>query len=285
MYSKLSLVSFTGFLPDSEIDIITPCPQKRIKHVLFDFDGTISLLREGWQHIMQAVCVEEICGDHAPSIEIESRVANFIEETTGEQTIVQMEQLVSMVREAGLVHESQILDAKGYKARYNARLIRPVQERLAQLASGSISEEQFMVAGTKEFLSALGGMDLFLYVFSGTDQADVRNEAKALGVDEYFIEIWGALDSIEAFSKEKTIQTIINNHNLSGNALLAIGDGPVEIRNIKAVGGTAIGVASDEINGGWDEDKRQRLLSAGADILISDFLEAKKLISYLFDSP
>lgn len=285
MYSDLSLESYTGVLPDTEINIIKPCHQKPVRHVLFDFDGTISLLREGWQHIMQAVCVEEISGDHTPSAEIESQVANFIDETTGEQTILQMERLVSMVREAGLVHESQILDAKGYKARYNARLIRPVQERLAQLASGSITAEQFMVTGARDFLSILGGMDLFLYVFSGTDQADVQNEARALGVSEYFLEIWGALESIEAFSKEKTIQTIINKHNLSGDALLAIGDGPVEIRNIKAVGGTAIGVASDEINGGWDEDKRHRLLRAGADILIPDFRDAQKLVTYLFATP
>ena len=34
-------------LPGMEIEIINEVERGRIRHVLFDFDGTISLLREG----------------------------------------------------------------------------------------------------------------------------------------------------------------------------------------------------------------------------------------------
>lgn len=273
--------AFTGTLPDSEIEIITPCGQRPLEHALFDFDGTISLLREGWQHIMQAVCVEEICGEHPPTPEVEAQVAQFIEESTGEQTIVQMERLVEMVREAGYVPESQIQDAWGYKARYNERLIQPVNERLAKLEQGEVPVEAYVVRAVQTFLAQLHQAGLHLYVFSGTDQADVRHEAEVLGVASYFQEIWGALPASKAFSKEKTIQHILEKHQLSGEALLAVGDGPVEIRNIKAVGGTAVGVASDEVHGGWSQEKRERLLRAGADILIPDFRDADRLYQYL----
>jgi hypothetical protein len=64
---------------------------------------------------------------------------------------------------------------------------------------------------------------------------------------------------------------------------MAVGDGPVELRNVKDQGGIAVGVASDEKRGhGWDEHKRLRLLRAGADILVPDFAEAAKLTRYLF---
>ncbi len=270
-----------GRIPGTEIEITHPCAGRPVQHVLFDFDGTISLLREGWQHIMQSVCVAEICGDQPPPPAVEKLVARFIEETTGEQTILQMERLVEMVREAGYVPEEAILDAWGYKARYNEELIRPVQERLARLANGAANVSDFQVRDVKCFLELLQAAALHLYVFSGTDQDDVRNEAHALQVDHFFLEIWGALDSIEAFSKEKTIQTLLEKHQLSGEALLAIGDGPVEIRNIKAVGGTAVGVASNEVEGGWDAEKRERLLRAGADILVPDFRDAETLHRYL----
>jgi hypothetical protein len=65
--------------------------------------------------------------------------------------------------------------------------------------------------------------------------------------------------------------------------VLAVGDGPVELRNVKDAGGIALGIASDEEKGqGWDEHKRSRLLRAGADLLVPDFQEAEALMHYLF---
>ncbi|HPO31061.1 MAG TPA: hypothetical protein PKX28_07460, partial [Candidatus Hydrogenedentes bacterium] len=57
-----------NFLPGTEIEIINSnVSLGQIRHALFDFDGTISLLREGWQHIMGPVCVEMIAGDTEPT--------------------------------------------------------------------------------------------------------------------------------------------------------------------------------------------------------------------------
>ena len=80
------------------------------------------------------------------------------------------------------------------------------------------------------------------------------------------------------------IQKILTDFKLSGSELLIIGDGYVEIENAKAVGAIAVGVASVEDNiYNMNADKRERLVRAGADIIIPDFREGEQLIEYLFD--
>ncbi|MBP8131181.1 MAG: HAD family hydrolase [Candidatus Hydrogenedentes bacterium] len=271
------------YLSGTQIEIVNDAAPGRIKHVLFDFDGTISLLREGWQRIMGPVCTEMICGDTPITPEIEHEVNEMIEETTGINTILQMERLVEMVRAHGLVPGERILDAHGYKQIYNDRLMAPVRERIARLQRGELTLDQIRVRGAVDFLELLKKQGVTLYVFSGTDRDDVRNEAHVVQVDQYFVEIWGALRTYEESSKEKIIRELIAQHGLSGPEVLAIGDGPVELRNVKEYGGIALGVASDEVRGhGWNEKKRERLLRAGADILVPDFGEAAALAAFLF---
>ena len=41
------------FLDDSPIEIVNQSiPRGHVRHALFDFDGTLSLIREGWQGVM-----------------------------------------------------------------------------------------------------------------------------------------------------------------------------------------------------------------------------------------
>jgi phosphoglycolate phosphatase-like HAD superfamily hydrolase len=272
-----------NYLPGTEIEILNDTPRGQIKHVLFDFDGTISLLREGWQGIMGPVCVEMICGEAPVTAEVEQAVYDMIDETTGIQTIFQMERLVDLIRQFGYVPEENILTPAEYKEIYNDRLMVPVRERVGKLAEGLLTLDEVTVRGALGFLRSLSDRGLSMYVFSGTDQDDVRAEARVVQAAPYFQEIWGALPSIEEYSKDKVIKDIIARHDLHGPEVLAIGDGPVEIRNVKANGGIAVGVASDEETGhGWDEHKRERLIKAGADILIPDFSESEALVGYLF---
>lgn len=274
-----------NYLPGTQIEIIdSDAPRGHFRHGLFDSDGTVSLLREGWETIMGPVMVKAICGDHSPTPEIEKAVAEYIDRSTGIQTIYQMEHLVEMVREFGLVPQDQMLDAWGYKGIYNEQLMVPVRERLGQLQRGEKTVEDFTLRGSIKFLQMLYDRGVTLYCFSGTDQEDVRNENRALGTGRYFTGgIFGALRPVEAYSKEKVLKEIIARFDLHGSEVLVVGDGPVELRNAKEVGAFALGVASDEARGyGLNAHKRKRVLRAGADILVPDFTEAEAIYNYLF---
>jgi phosphoglycolate phosphatase-like HAD superfamily hydrolase len=271
-------------LPGTQIEIVNENIERgRLKHLLFDFDGTISILREGWPEIMAPVCVEMVCGETEPTQTIIDEVDKMIDDTTGIQTIYQMECLQEMVIAHGLVPKEKVLSPAEYKQIYLDRLMVPVRARIARLEAGEKTVTDFTVAGSIRFLEILSKRNVHMYVFSGTDQDDVRNEAGKLGAAPFFEEIWGALPSKEEYSKEKVIRDIMARHDLHGPQVLAVGDGPVELRNVKDAGGIALGVCSNEKTGnGWDMHKRTRLLKAGADILVPDFNEAEKLVAYLF---
>ncbi len=255
-----------------------------IKHAIFDFDGTISILREGWEKIMEPVMVESICGDQKATPEIIERIKNFIDETTGIQTILQMEGLVKIVKEIGLVPKEKILGAWDYKKIYNDRLMIPVRERILELESGVKTLDDFTLKESLEFCIIMFERGVFMYLASGTDRTDVRNESKKVTAAQYFKGgIYVAIGTIEEYSKDKVIKEIIRDHNLHGSELVVFGDGPVEIRNAKDNGAIAVGVASDEVKGhGWNEAKVDRLTKANCDILIPDFYEGDKLLDYLF---
>lgn len=267
-----------------DIEIVREVTRGQFKHVLFDFDGTISLLREGWQGIMRPVMAEAICGETALTEAIDQRITDFIDETTGIQTILQMEGLVDLVREYGFVPEDRILDAQGYKEIYNDALMIPVNERIEKLDKGELSQEEVSVVGSRGFVAAVAAQDPSLYIFSGTNQDDVRNEAGKLGVADHFTEIWGALRTVKEFSKEKILTEMIEKHDLHGPEVLIIGDGPVEIRLAHEHGCVSVAVASDEVKGGLDPVKRERLLGVGADIVVPDFENGDALVEYLFSA-
>ena len=173
-----------------------------------------------------------------------------------------------------------------YKDEYNRRLLPVVEERIADLAAGTLSAEPLRVPKSLEFLQNLREMGINCYLASGTDVEFVKNEAGLLGVSEYFDGgIFGALREYKKFSKAMIIQKILTDFELSGNELLIVGDGYVEIENAKTVGALAVGVASVEGNRyNMNADKRERLIRAGADIIIRDFQEGAQLLNYLFNS-
>lgn len=251
------------------------------RSVLFDFDGTISLIRQGWREIMIPMMVD-ILQDYARDescSELESVVTEFVDRLTGKQTIYQMIRLCEEIRHRG----GQPEDALVYKNRFNQLLNAHIAGRIERLKNGHADADEFMLPGTRALLENLVGRGLVLYLASGTDHAYVCEEAGLLDVSRYFGDrIFGARDDHESFSKAQVIQDILRNHRIRGSELIGFGDGYVEIENIKAVGGTAVGVASDEIRReGIDEWKRQRLIRVGADFIIPEYREQDILISHL----
>lgn len=261
-----------------------------IQHAVFDQDGTISTLRQGWEQVMEPVMIRAILGEKMPppepslNQEIRKRVQEFIDRTTGIQTIVQMEGLVQMVDEFNLVPKDRILDKSGYKKIYNEELMKVVSRRLKKLETGELDTEDCTIRGSVDFLRALQKKGVRLYLASGTDIEDVIHEAGLLGYADLFEgRIYGSVGDLSKYSKKKVIREIMAKHQLAGNELAVFGDGPVEMKECVKSNGIAIGVASDEIRrSGLDPEKRTRLIRSGAHILLPDFSETNRLLDLLF---
>lgn len=253
-----------------------------IQHVLFDFDGTISLLRQGWEEVMTPMMLEMIQPDAASYAQVEAEVRQYVDDSTGILTIHQMEWLAQAVKRYDFTPE--VLSAREYKAEYVRRILRVAERRGEAIGKGIASPGEHMVAGAERFLARLSKSGVQLYLASGTDHVDVVREAGMLAVDQYFGgRIYGALDESEAHDKGAIIQRILQANHLDGRQLLVIGDGPVEMRVAVRQGALALGAATDEIaRRGWNDHKVQRLLKAGADALIADFQEDAALEAALW---
>ena len=274
------------YVDESEIEMITePLPILNIRHAIFDHDGTISTVREGWEKIMEPMMMKAVLGgQNQPADEklfnrVRNRVREFIERTTGIQTIAQMHGLVDLVREFGRVPEGQILSAAKYKGIFNEELIALVNLRLAKLGTGELDINDFTVKGAVPFLRALQHAGVRLYLASGTDENDVKREAERLGYADVFDGgIYGSIGEVAKDAKKVVIERIMNEVNGAFNQLITFGDGPVEIRETKRHGAIAIGVASDELRRfGVNIEKRRRLIRAGADALVPDFSQWQEL--------
>lgn len=276
----------TRFLENTSIEIIreiqhdvSPC------HALFDFDGTLSLIREGWMDVMVPLFVEQLipyARKDETEEDIRTLVKNFVTELTGKQTIYQTIRLTEEIRSRGGIPRS----AEEYKAEYLERLMSRIASRRIGLAKGSLSREEFLVPGSLEILKLLQDRDVAIYIASGTDENYVLEEAALLGLDEFAKgRIYGAQPDYRTFSKEMVIQRILTENQIEGNRLIAFGDGYVEISDCKAVGGIAVAVASDEAgrSGKPDPWKRERLIGAGADIVIPDYTDSYTLVEYIWD--
>ncbi|HUU13398.1 MAG TPA: HAD family hydrolase [Terriglobia bacterium] len=254
----------------------------RARAVLFDFDGTLSLIRTGWVDVMVAMMVE-ILGELKTGEreeELRALVEDYVACLTGEQTIYQF---IELARQIELRH-GKALDPVIYKRNYHHRLMQKIQWRRDELRQGNVSPEKYLVPGVRALLEALRARGLTLYCASGTDHAYTEEEARLLDIARYFDGgVYGALDDYRSFSKEILIQRILTSTGCRGDELLGFGDGYVEIKNVKEAGGVAVGVATDEpecrkVN----EWKRKRLLGVGADFIIPNFLDHRQLLQILF---
>jgi phosphoglycolate phosphatase-like HAD superfamily hydrolase len=253
----------------------------RVRHAVFDFDGTVSVLRQGWEPVMEKLMIQAICPDGDAPETLVDEVRRYIDSSTGQLTIHQMRWLSEAVARYGPGRSA--LKPQEYKLRYLDALMVSVRERLDGLESGAADPEKFMIAGAKELLSGLSARGVRLYIASGSDHADVVHEAAALGIAPLIDGgIYGALDASEANAKDRIIQRILDQHHLSGDELLVAGDGPVEIIEARARGAVAMGVPSDEVaRQGWNEHKVSRLKNAGADFLVPDYIYASELVDLL----
>ena len=279
------------YLPDSEIEIINEWKEKfTVKYAIFDHDGTLSTLREGWELIMAPVMIKAILGDKYKDAgmdvyaKVEGSVREFIDKTTGIQTLVQMKGLLDLIREFGFVPEEKMLDEFGCKKIYNDELLSMVRVRERKYANGELSLDDLTVKNAIPFLKKLYDAGIKLFLASGSDENDVIEEARALGY-EYLFEgrIYGSVGDVSIEAKRIVLNNIMEEIGRDALAqVVTFGDGPVEIRETRKRGGLTVGLATNELRRyELNPQKRTRLIKAGADIIIPDFSQYTKLLDLI----
>ena len=269
--------------PENPIERLRPnVSAARARVALFDFDGTLSLIRTGWEQVMIPMMVKTL--ESLKTGESEQQLSLVVEEyvgrLTGEQTIYQMIELARQVEMRG----GKPLPPLEYKKKYHEKLMERIRHCRESLRRGEVSPDDYLVPGARAFLEALQSRGLMLYCASGSDQVYTVEEARLLQIDEFFDGgIYGALDDFKSFSKEILIGQMISSAGYRGEELLGFGDGRVEIKNVKDAGGVAVGVATDEpeckLVNGW---KRKRLAAAGADFIVPNFLAREQILETIF---
>ena len=243
-------------------------PRRPARAVMFDFDGTVAVVRAGWMPKMLDMMMETLgtlSADHAAlRAEAEDYVARF----TGKDTLHQMSAFADHVRALG----GKPLSAAQYKADFLASLAEVQDERLNAVQSGRRPASDLLVPGTVELLEALRARGVKVYLASGTAHDVIEYESELLGIARLFDEIHGSAPNRRG--KQELLEWIVES-GVGRDEVLTFGDGHVEIEAAKAVGSTAVGVATDEESGclAVDAKKRGWLIAAGADYIIPNYLD------------
>src|SRR5262249_45733524 len=150
-------------------------PRGQISHVLFDFDGTLSLIRQGWPEVMVPMFVEMLPPLPGEPEESRRRLCyDDIMRLNGKQTIYQMMQLTERIKERGGTPREPLW----YKHEYLRRLDERIRDRLDGLRAGRIRKDDALVYGARPLLELLRARRLPMYLASGTDEVFVKQEAE-----------------------------------------------------------------------------------------------------------
>jgi phosphoglycolate phosphatase-like HAD superfamily hydrolase len=265
---------------DDAIEVLRPdLPRGRFRAVLFDFDGTLSLLREGWPAVMTEMMLAEL-RSLGPAEHLAELVEEIVVGLNGRPTIIQMQALAAAVTKRG----GRPAAPADFAAQYQERLLRLIRGRYNDIRSGRVMPAAWAVPGSHALLDELRKRGLVLVLASGTEVTHVRREAELLGLSKYFADaVFAPSGGDLHFSKRAVIERILNEHGLCGEELLGFGDGFVETEEVRRVGGVAVAVASEEPpRRGVHAGKREWLIRAGADLVIGDYECHERLLRWLF---
>ncbi len=272
-------------VPDSlRAEVIHSHLQPRvIRCAMIDFDGTVSLLREGWDQVMIPMMVEELQslpGTTETTEQLAGKVTDWVVKLNGQPTIKQMQALVDEVS----IRRGTPQPAGVYKQRYLQRLSNMIEKRKQDVRNSGMPS-RWTVPGTHHMLDQLKRRQLPLLLASGTDLDALREEAAILQVDHYFTEgIAGPESDTSTFTKAGSCDAMLSRLQAGGSSLLNIGDGYVETKVTKERGGLAIGVAYDHDHPGeYHGWRREQLIKAGVDLIVPDLQQSDLLLRWLLD--
>src|SRR3984885_11998254 len=145
------------------VEKVTPGVSARhARVVLFDFDGTLSLIRSGWMDIMVPMMVEILADLKTGESEEQLRavVEEFVWRLTGKETIYQMIAFADAVEARG----GKPLEPSAYKKMYLDLLWLKIESRVEALRKGQTDPEDYLVPGSLALLDRLKDRGLKMYL-------------------------------------------------------------------------------------------------------------------------
>jgi len=274
-------------LPGTAIELVRPFPHRRPRAAVFDFDGTLSLIRGGWTDLMVGMMFESLGplarADESPE-QLRTLIRTYVLSLNGAPTIFQMERFAKEIRDRGGNPEP----APDYHQEYLRRLGLKIAERKTALRERRCTEDDLTVPGTRKLLQLLVERDVELTLASGTEIEFVREEAALLKIADFFEgRIFAPGSEPRAFAKKRVMEELLLRHGDQGTGVIGVGDGQVETQAMSELGGLAIGVACDEQHrsGVADEAKRPQLIDAGAAVIVPDYRHAVEFVEHLWERP
>ncbi|MDR1478502.1 MAG: HAD family hydrolase [Planctomycetaceae bacterium] len=251
---------------------------------MFDFDGTVGLIRAGWHEILVSFHAEVLRltpkGKEIGDIILVKLIKEYIETNIGKPPIYQSYSLVEAVRCLG----GEPSPAEEYNDIYSERLSVLCEPRREALRRGVANPNDYLVSGVLRMLAMLRSRNIKIYMASGTEEHFVREDVKLLKIDNFFDGgVYGGQPDPKAFSKKIMVERILTENQIDGSELLGVGDGATETTAVCEAGGFNIGVASNE-DGKLTVDswKRRQLISAGTDWIIPNYTDTNQLEERLF---
>ena len=130
------------------VETIRQASAGQARVVLFDFDGTLSLIRTGWMQVMVPMMVEILSRLKTGESETALRnvVEGFVWRLTGKETIYQMIALAEEVTRRG----GAPLDPLAYKKLYLDSLWTVIRSRVEELRAGHCAPDKYLVPGARD---------------------------------------------------------------------------------------------------------------------------------------
>jgi phosphoglycolate phosphatase len=249
---------------------------------VFDFDGTLSLVRGGWLPIMLDMMLRHLAPTLKPGESLDDLVPDLradILSLNGQPTILQMERLARTLADRGATPEVP----QFYFDEFADELRKTIDSRLARLESGEVTADDLMLPGARVFLEELASLNVVLVLASGTYRPDVVHELGRLGLTPFFEgRIYAPEDVPGAFSKSGVMSEWLARVGCSPEEFVAFGDGVTEIRAARELGGLTVGIVGQELSPlHIDEEKAAQLEGVGVEAIFANYLPMRELLELL----
>lgn len=251
---------------------------EKIKCVILDYDGTLTTFRKGWEFILYPYVRDRIDENHLAESnpELEKDLQHFVAHAGGTNPRQLMKRLADLIEKYTGESESVEFYINDYGSIFNSE----IQARVDGFNENS---ESYVISGVRDLLNFLKNREILNYVVTGSCAEAVSDELQKLEMADFFIDVYGANIHTVGNHKHEAIVEIMKRHNLTKQEVLIVGDGSTEMRVGKDMNLPALGIASDEHNGGLCENKRELLIGLGAHVVIPDYDRFSEVWNWLHE--